>query len=110
MPQQVLAPAQSLPVGNLCSASITVGADGTATPLPCKSGALNVQAWSFYATVSSSLLGLGLNPTEGQVQSAICDDIKHHHATNPEEANAYTLASTYYGWTFSNSPLPVVCQ
>jgi hypothetical protein len=110
VPQEVLAPAESLPVGNLCSASITVNADGTATPLICQSGALNVLAWRFYAGVSASVLGLGLNPTEGQVESAICDDLKHNNASRTEEAGGYKLATTYYGWTFSIDVSRVSCQ
>jgi len=109
VPAQVLAPASDLPVANLCSAQIAVTADGNATPLLCRSGAVNVQAWKFYAGVSASVLGLGLNPTEGQVESAICDDFKHQHATTTEETSGYKLAMTYYGWTFSLDPAKVVC-
>jgi len=109
VPTQVLAPAPDLPVANLCSAQVTVTADGNATPLLCKSGAVNVQAWKFYASVSASVMGIGLNPTEGQVESAICDDFKHQHATQPEETSGYRLAMTYYGWTFNLDPAKVVC-
>ena len=109
MPAQALAPASDLPVVNLCSAQITVTADGNATPLLCHSGALNVQAWKFYAGVSASVLGLGLNPTQGQVESAICDDLKHQHATRPEETSGYQLATAYYGWTFNLDPAKIVC-
>jgi hypothetical protein len=106
----VLAPATDPPVANLCSATIATTADGNASPLICKSGAVNVQAWRFYATVSASVLGLGLNPTEGQVESAICDDLNHNQATRPEEASGYTLASTYYGWSFAIDVTKVSCQ
>ena len=108
--KQVLAPATDPPVANLCSAQVTATADGNATPLLCHSGALNVQAWRFYATVSASILGLGLNPTEGQAESAICDDLKHNHATTSEETSGYKLASTYYGWTFNIDVTKVTCQ
>jgi hypothetical protein len=107
--QQVLAPATDPPVGNLCTTPITATADGNATPLLCHSGAVNVQAWRFYANVSASILGLGLNPTPGQVQGAICDDLAHNHATRPQEASGYRLASAYYGWSFSTDPLQVTC-
>ncbi len=109
MPAQVLAPASDLPVANLCSAQITITADGNATPLLCKSGAPNVQAWKFHAGVRATVLGLGLNPSEGQVESAICDDFKNQHATKPEETSGYRLAMTYYGWTFNLDPAKVVC-
>ncbi|HET7339456.1 MAG TPA: hypothetical protein VFK22_07905 [Candidatus Dormibacteraeota bacterium] len=108
--KQVLAPATDPPVANLCSAAIATTADGNASPLICKSGAVNVQAWRFYATVSASVLGLGLNPTQGQVESAICDDLNHNQATRPEETSGYTLASTYYGWSFAIDVAKVTCQ
>jgi len=110
VPQQILAPAPDLPVANLCSTQITVTADGNAVPLLCTSGAVNVPAWRFYADVSASVLGLGLNPTAGQVESAICDDFKRGHATKPEEQNGYKLAATYYGWNFNIDPAKVTCQ
>ena len=109
MPTQVLPPAPDLPVANLCSAQITVTADGNAKPLLCSSGAVNVQAWKFYATISASILGLGLNPTQGQAESAVCDDINHNHATRVEEASGYKLAATYYGWSFSVDPIKLAC-
>jgi len=110
VPQQVLPPAPDLPVANLCSAALTTTADGNATPLLCSSGAVNVQAWRFYASVSASVLGIGLNPTQGQVESAMCDDIAHNHATRPEEASGYKLAATYYGWSFNLDPTRVTCS
>jgi hypothetical protein len=109
VPQQVLAPATDPPAGTLCTTPITFAADGNATPLLCKSGAVNVRAWQFYTGVSSSVLGLGLNPTQGQVESAICDDFKHGHATRVEEASAYKLATAYYGWTFNLDVSKVSC-
>jgi hypothetical protein len=108
--KQVLAPASDLPVANLCQTAVTFTADGNVTPLLCKTGALNVQAWFFYKSVSASVLGLGLNPTEGQVESAMCDDINHNHATRVEEASGYKLASTYYGWSFAIDVTKVSCQ
>jgi hypothetical protein len=108
--RQVLPPATDQPVANLCQADVTFTADGNVTPLLCKSGALNVQAWFFYKGVSASVLGIGLNPTQGQVESAICDDINHNHATRVEEANGYALASTYYGWSFAIDVSKVSCQ
>jgi hypothetical protein len=109
VPQQVLAPAPDLPVAELCSAQITTTADGNATPLLCHSGAVNVQAWKYYASISASIMGLGLNPTQGQAEAAVCDDFKHNHATKPEEASGYKLAATYYGWTFSLDPTKLTC-
>jgi hypothetical protein len=107
--RQALPPATDLPVVNLCRKPVLATSDGNVIPLQCGSGALNVQAWSFYATISASVLGLGLNPTQGQVQSAMCDDIAHNHATPPEEASGYRLARSYYGWTFDFDPTKVTC-
>ena len=84
-------------------------ADGNATPLFCSTGAVNVLAWKFYADISASILGLGLNPNPGQPQSAMCDDIAHNGATRPEEVNGYKLAAAYYGWTFTFDPAKVIC-
>jgi hypothetical protein len=106
---QVLAPATDRPNGSLCSAALQTTADGNATPLLCRTGAVNVRAWKFYASISASVLGLGLNPTQGQVESAICDDLTHNHATRPEEASGYKLATAYYGWTFTIDVTKVSC-
>lgn len=108
--RQVLPPATDLPNGALCSASLRTTADGNARPLLCTGGAVNVQAWRFYATVSASILGLGLNPTEGQAASAICDDFNHNHATKPEETSGFQLAKAYYGWNFTIDPTTVSCS
>jgi hypothetical protein len=75
----------------------------------CHSSAVNVQAWRFYANVSASILGLGLNPTQGQVQNAICDDLAHNHATRPQEVNGYRLATVYYGWNFNVDVTTLTC-
>ncbi len=107
--RQALAPATDLPVADLCSTPIQTTADGRATPLLCQSGAVNVLAWKFYSTISASILGLGLNPTQGQAESAVCDDIAHNHATRPEEVDGFKLASTYYGWSFAVDPLHDPC-
>jgi hypothetical protein len=106
----VLPPATDLPVASLCSKPLLTTADGNALPLTCSNGALNVRAWMFYASISSSVLGLGLNPTEGQVESAICDDLKHNHATRPEETSGYRLARLYYGWGFDIDVSKLTCQ
>ena len=107
--RQVLPPASDFPVANLCSTPIQAAADGRATPLLCRSGAVNVLAWNFYSTISASILGLGLNPTQGQAESAVCDDIAHNHATRPEEQDGFKLAATYYGWSFAVDPLHDPC-
>ena len=107
---QVLPPAQDRPVANLCSKPIVTTADGNAQPLTCSNGDLNVRAWNFYKAISASVLGLGLNPTQGQVEAAICDDLNHNHATRPEEASGYDLARQYYGWTFTIDVSKLSCS
>ncbi len=104
-PTPTSTPSQAAPP----SSSGLVQADGNAAPLFCRSGALNVPAWRFYADISASVLGLGLNPTAGQVQAAICDDIAHNHATRVQEASGYELATAYYGWTFNIDVSKTVC-
>jgi len=110
VPDQVLPPATDLPAAKLCSKAVVAGADGNASPLFCKDGAVNVNAWAFYSDISQSILSLGLNPNEGQPQSAMCDDIAHNGATKATEVNGYRLAKAYYGWTFTFDPAKVTCQ
>jgi hypothetical protein len=107
---QVLPPASDEPVVNLCAKPVVSSADGNVMPLQCTSGALNVTAWRFYADISASVLGLGLNPTEGQVVNAVCDDLAHNHATRVQEASGYRLAVAYYGWAFNVDVSKVSCQ
>ena len=107
--QQVLPPAQDPPVAMLCSKPITSAANGNATPLFCSNGSVNVLAWKFYADISASILGLGLNPNQGQPESAMCDDITHNGANRSEEVSGYRLAAAYYGWTFTLDPAKVTC-
>ncbi len=107
--RQALPPATDLPVADLCSAPVQTTADGNAVPLLCSTGAVNVLAWKFYSSISASILGLGLNPTQGQGEAAVCDDIVHNHATRPEEASGFKLAATYYGWSFVVDPARDPC-
>jgi len=107
--QQVLPPAQDPPVAMLCSKPITAATNGNASPLFCSTGAVNVLAWKFYADISASILGLGLNPNQGQPESAMCDDLAHNGANRSEEVNGYRLAAAYYGWTFNIDPAKVTC-
>lgn len=110
VPSQVLPPASDPPAAQLCSKPIVKTADGNATPLTCSTGALNVQAWTYYSTISASILSLGANPSPAQPQSAMCDDIAHNGASRAQEANGYRLASLYYGWTFNLDPTKISCQ
>ena len=108
--QHVLPPATDPPVAQLCSKPITTTSDGNAGPLLCSNGAVNVLAWAFYGSVSSSILSLGLNPSNGQPQAAMCDDIAHNGAKRAQEVDAYRLASLYYGWSFTFDPTKLTCS
>ncbi len=106
----MLAPATDPPVAKLCSTPITTTSDGNATPLFCHDGAVNVLAWAYYGAVGVSIMSLGLNPSSGQPQAAMCDDMAHNGAKPSQEANAYRLAAAYYGWSFTFDPTKVACQ
>ena len=110
MPRQVLPPATDPPNVDLCSKPVVSAADGNVTPLQCGSGALNVQAWTYYSTISASILGLGANPSAAQPQAAMCDDLAHNGASRAQEPNGYRLAKLYYGWTFDIDPTRVTCD
>jgi hypothetical protein len=106
--QQILPPASERPLGQLCTAPIQTTANGNATPLLCRGGELNVQAWRHYKDVSNTVLGLGQNPTQGQVEGALCADIRLNHATPPIESSGYVLAKAYYSWSFQTDPTQVM--
>ena len=108
VPQQILPPATERPVGQLCSAPIQVTANGNAGPLLCRGGEVNVLAWRYYADVSNTVLGLGQNPTQGQVEGALCADLRLNHATPPIESSGYVLAKAYYSWSFLTDPTQVM--
>ena len=104
MPRQVLAPAKVLPAAALCSYETQATADGNVTPIFCRGGAINVQAWTFYAPISSNVMALGRGATRTAVTAAMCLDMKNFHATLDEEGYAYEISAAYYGWTFSPEP------
>ncbi len=110
VPRQVLPPATDPPNVDLCSKPVVTTSDGNVRPLQCSNGALNVQAWTYYSTISASILGLGLNPSPAQAPSAMCDDIHHNGASRAQEPNGYRLARLYYGWTFTLDPTTVTCD
>jgi hypothetical protein len=106
--QQTLPPATERPIGQLCSAPIQTTANGNAGPLLCRGGEVNVLAWRHYAEVSNTVLGLGQNPTQGQVEGALCADLRTNHATASIESSGYQLAKAYYGWSFLTDPTQVM--
>jgi hypothetical protein len=106
--QQILPPATERPIGHLCSAPTQVSANGNVFPLLCRGGEVNVVAWKHYADVSNTVLGLGQNPTQGQVEGALCADLRLNHATPPIESSGYQLAKAYYSWNFLTDPTQVM--
>ena len=108
VPQQTLPPATERPIGQLCSTPIQTTANGNAGPLLCRGGEVNVLAWRHYAEVSNTVLGLGQNPTQGQVEGALCADIRSNHATPSIESSGYQLAKAYYGGSFLTDPTQVM--
>ncbi len=97
----VLPPASVLPVSSLCSAQLQVDADGSAGPLFCRSGAIVVDTWTYFAPAEPHVLSAGRGATLTAVESAICADQGINHATNPMEESGYQLAAAYYGWNFA---------
>ncbi len=97
----VRAPASVPPVVAECSHQLTYAVDGTAGPLFCSSGALNVLASHFYAGLAPLVMAVGPNSSPDQVEQAMCSDVTAGHSTNPEEEDSYALAKAYYGWHFA---------
>jgi hypothetical protein len=104
----VLPPARTLPVVTLCAQPVTTGTDGTAGPLICSNGGLNVLAWAFYVSLAPRVLSAGPFVSPTALQTAMCLDVKVSHATTAQETSAYELAAAYYGWNFSNDPTAVL--
>ena len=96
--RHTLAPATVLPVIALCSTPVTHTADGNAYPLRCRSGALNVTAWNFYAGLVPTTMALGYNPTVTRINAALCHDSVTMHDTGPELQYGYEMAAAYNGW------------
>jgi hypothetical protein len=112
MARQVLPPSRWLPAVALCSQDLTIKQDGSAGPVLCANGSLNVKAWRYFATLTPRVLSAGPPASLAAVQSAIRRDCKVGHATAAQERTAYDLAAAYYGWTFETDPtdyLALVC-
>jgi serine/threonine protein kinase len=96
-----LAPAFSPPSVDECQQQLTFGADGTASPVKCANGDVNVVAWRYYARVAGHILAAGAFANPAQAIQAMCKDT---NSTIPIEQMAYQLAQTYYGWQFAVDP------
>ncbi len=112
---QILKPAQVPPKHGECSLSLTHTGDGNVLPLLCRNGGVNVLAWRFYARGGSYLFSLGGHATYKRVERYFCSLLIPNRSglTYPEVGSMYTLASSYYRWTFNSPPLatanPTVC-
>ncbi len=104
VPRHVLPPAKGLPAIALCSQPLTVNADGSAGPVLCSDGALNIAAWAYFAALTPRVLSAGPAASLAAVQSDIRRDCKVGHARASQEKSAYELAAAYYGWNFSVDP------
>jgi hypothetical protein len=107
VPAQVLSPARELPAVPLCSVAPVRTANGNVWPLFCRGGAINVQAWRFYAGLTPSVLAAGSKATSSEAYAALCRDA---YVTNVEREYGFELAAAYYGWKFSLDPTRVSCQ
>ena len=112
---QILSPARAPPKHGECSLPLTHTGDGNVLPLLCRDSGVNVFAWRFYARGGSYLLALGGHATYRKVERYFCSLLMPNRSglTYPEVGSIYTLASSYYGWTFNPPPLatanPTVC-
>jgi hypothetical protein len=99
----ILPPATTAPAVAECSQQLNYGADGSYGPLTCANGTeVNALAWNAAAADRPLVMSLGPNATPGQVNAALCTDIKN--STIPIETGAYQLAALYYGWSFAYDP------
>lgn len=89
-----LAPATTPSSVDECEQQLTFAVDGTAGPLTCANGDLNVLAWQHYAQAAEHLLSVGSFASPDQVLQAMCED---KNSTVPVEQGAYKLAQAYYG-------------
>lgn len=105
--KEVLAPGTVPPDHAECRAELRRYQDGTALPLLCGSGAVNIEAWKFYAPLRIPILAYGRGATRRQVQRYFCSLVVPNHSgvTFPEVEDSFTLAAAYYGWRFTPPPL-----
>jgi len=92
----------------LCSQAVTTQPDGTAGPLICSNGGLNVQAWRFFAPLAPRVMGVGPAVSLARLQIALCRDVNVSHASLAQEMGAYELAAAYNGWNFATDPMEIL--
>lgn len=110
----ILPPASVPPKINECQQHLTYAANGNPSPIQCSNGALNVLAWNALAAQEPSVMKLGYQASQAQVQAAICKDANAADADSsaiisaPLESTAYHLAALYYGWNLSIDPTAII--
>lgn len=102
--REALPPALVPPAGEVCSEQLFFAVNGTAGPLACPDGRLNVRAWEHYATTEPFVMTLGPDATPVDAGRAMCADIDRIETTISIEEDAYRAAALYYGWDFSLDP------
>lgn len=103
---RALPPASAPPQVELCREQLTFAVDGTAGPIACPGGELNVLAWEHYAQLDRLVMSLGPEAGPVQVGQAMCSDLTLE-TTIPEETEAYRLARLYNSWDFALEPTEV---
>ena len=100
-----LAPAEVPPAVAICSAKLMFAVNGTAGPLTCMNGALNVLAWEHYSQeFDPFVMRMGSDATPITVGRAMCSDLDRAGTTISEEEDVYRVAAIYYGWEFAIDP------
>jgi hypothetical protein len=92
----------------LCSQPLTTQPDGTAGPLICSNGGLNVRAWKYFAPLTPRVLAMGTAVSLARLQLALCRDVNVSHASVAQETSSYELAAAYYGWNFATDPTQIL--
>lgn len=87
---------------------MTTQPDGTAGPLICSNGGLNVLAWKFFVPLTPRVLSAGPIVSLTNLQAAMCRDVNASHASSAQETSAYELAAAYYGWNFATDPTEIL--
>jgi hypothetical protein len=106
----VLSPATVAPKIAECSQKLTYASNGDSSPIQCSNGDLNVLEWNALSALEPSVMTLGYNATESQVESALCSDAgdsdsdANTNASNIIETTTYQISALYYGWNFSSNP------
>jgi hypothetical protein len=93
-----------------CSQPLSYASDGDSGPIQCASGDLNTLEWNALSALEPSVMSLGYDASETEVQTAICNDASdsdsdaNTDAANVIETTTYQISALYYGWSFATNP------